>query len=309
MGKIIVIGNSLVEVSISDQISRLNDGVVAFAPNLIRTVVSGIGLNVALSLRTLGNRPDFLTLIGQDQIGDLIYSFISKAGIPTELVTRSEEESGISIISYHAGKDPGMLLDLKKAHDDRSLSQLPPVNYSDYKLAICCFIGFSRPYLDGFSSAGIPIAADVQVLSDVNDPEKQAYLANAEILFLSNQAIRGKELAFIKELQKRYDNQIIGVGMGEEGSLLALRSTGDIWHIPAVFTRPVVNTIGCGDALFSSFLHGFLKSGNPLQAMERAAVYASYKAGSNGASAGFLTEAELDDWTKRTAINVKRITF
>lgn len=308
MEKIIVVGNSLVEVSISEQISKLNDGVVAFAPNLIHTVVSGIGLNVAFSLQTLGNSPDFLTLIGQDQIGDLIYSFISKAGIPTGLVTRSEEESGIAIISYHAGKDPGMLLDLKKAHDDRSLSQLPPVNYSDYKLAICCFIGFSKPYLDGFSSAGIPIAADVQVLSDVNDPEKQAYLTNAEILFLSNQAIRGKELSFIKELQKRYGNHIIGVGMGEEGSLLALKSTEDIWHIPAVFTRPVVNTIGCGDALFSSFIHGFMESGDPLQAMEQAAVYASYKAGSNGASAGFLTAGEMDEWVKRTIINVKKIT-
>lgn len=309
MGKIIVIGNSLVEVSISNQISRIIGGVVAFVPNQIHSVVSGIGLNVALSLRKLGNRPDFLTLIGKDEIGELIYSYISKVGISTELVTRSEEESGIAIISYHVGEDPGMLLDLKKVHDDRSLSELPPVNYGDYELAVCCFIGFSKPYLNGFADAGIPIAADVQVLSDANDPEKKGYLENAEILFLSNQAIRGKELTFIKELQQRYNNNIIGVGMGEEGSLLALKSTGDIWHIPAAFTRPVVNTVGCGDALFSSFLHGFLESGDPLHAMEQAAVFASYKAGSSGASAGFLTKAELDDWVKRIPIKTKKITF
>lgn len=309
MGKIIVIGNSLVEVSIPSQITRSIEGVVAFVPNQIHSVVSGIGLNVALSLRTLGNRPDFLTLIGKDQIGELIYSFISKAGISTDLVTQSEEESGIAVIGHHVGEDPGMLLDLKKAHDDRSLSELPPVNYSDYELAICCFIGFSKPYLSGFASAGTPIAADMQVLGDVNDPEKKDYLANAEILFLSNQAIRGKELNFIKELHQHYNNNIIGVGMGEEGSLLALKSTGEIWHIPAVFTCPVVNTVGCGDALFSCFLHGFLESGDPLPAMERAAVFASYKAGSSGASAGFLTESELDDWVKRIPMKTKRITF
>lgn len=308
MEKVIVIGNSLLEISIPANHMGIAAGEVIFTQNDIQTCVSGIGFNVALSLHTLGRELEFLTLLGQDAVGTLIRAQIVEKGISANLVRQTEAESGIAIIRSQAGATPGILLDLKQAHDRKRIFEIPPVHYSDFSLAVCCFIRFSEGMLDGFSSAGIPIASDVQVIDDVNDPEKQPYLEHSEILFLSNQAIAGHEAAFLKALKKRYRSRIIAVGMGEKGTLMALRDQDELWHFPAVFTRPVVNTIGCGDALFSCFLHGYLKSGDPVRAMSEACVYASYKAGESGASRGFLNPDELAEWVGKTAVNGIKIT-
>ena len=60
-------------------------------------------------------------------------------------------------------------------------------------------------------------------------------------------------------------------------------------------TRPVVNTIGAGDALFSAFLHGYARSRDPYHALKMAIVFASYKIGAASAAEGFLDEAGLDE--------------
>ena len=62
----------------------------------------------------------------------------------------------------------------------------------------------------------------------------------------------------------------------------------------AVTTRPIISTIGAGDALFSSFVHVYGASGDPYLAIRRAMVFASYKIGATGASDGFLSAEELD---------------
>ena len=63
--------------------------------------------------------------------------------------------------------------------------------------------------------------------------------------------------------------------------------------IPAVSIRPVVNTVGAGDALFSAFAHFYVKGNDPTEALSKATVFASYKIGESGASKGFLTEDAL----------------
>ena len=59
-------------------------------------------------------------------------------------------------------------------------------------------------------------------------------------------------------------------------------------------TRPVVNTIGAGDALFSGFLHAQSQMHDPFEAMRKARLFASWKIGVSGAADGFLNASELD---------------
>ena len=77
---------------------------------------------------------------------------------------------------------------------------------------------------------------------------------------------------------------------GAEGALLYQKTTNTIQHLPAVFTRPIINTIGAGDALFSCFLHYYAKGEEPTNALHKAITFASYKIGDNGAANGFLSE-------------------
>ena len=78
------------------------------------------------------------------------------------------------------------------------------------------------------------------------------------------------------------------IGMGSEGALLALKKDNAMERIPIVHTRPLVNSIGAGDALFAAFLHFYAKTGDPYISLRKAQVFTSYKIGATSASDGFL---------------------
>ena len=67
--------------------------------------------------------------------------------------------------------------------------------------------------------------------------------------------------------------EVVGVGRGADGALLGLRD-GTLVRAGAVAPRGVVNTSGAGDALFASFLHGWLATGNPVDALRSAVLHA-----------------------------------
>jgi len=99
---------------------------------------------------------------------------------------------------------------------------------------------------------------------------------------------------WVRALWNRYDAPVVVIGRGMQGALLAVRGDGFLERVPAVYTRPVVSTIGAGDALFSSFVHVYASTGDPYLAIRRAMVFASYKIGTTGAADGFLSAGELE---------------
>ena len=118
-------------------------------------------------------------------------------------------------------------------------------------------------------------------------------MAYSDILFFSNEKISGKEEEFLKRIIETYNNKVIAIGLGENGVLMHIKEENKIKHYPAVKTREIINTIGAGDALFSSFIYFYNKTKDPHYAIEKAIIFASYKIGENGAAQGFLSEEEL----------------
>ncbi|MCA9979025.1 MAG: carbohydrate kinase family protein [Anaerolineales bacterium] len=82
--------------------------------------------------------------------------------------------------------------------------------------------------------------------------------------------------------------------MGREGALLAVRDDNCMERIPAAKVRPIVNTIGAGDALFSAFTHIYHRTNNPYEAIQKAVLFAGHKIGTAGAADGFLNNDELE---------------
>ena len=80
---------------------------------------------------------------------------------------------------------------------------------------------------------------------------------------------------------------------------MGVRSDTHLEWFPAVQTRPVVNTIGAGDAIFSTFIDHYVRTHDPYASIRAAIVFASYKIGEKGAAQGFLTAEALDDWIKK----------
>jgi ribokinase len=135
----------------------------------------------------------------------------------------------------------------------------------------------------------------VHAISHPEDEYNRAFMAAADILFMSDELLPSPPEAWVRQVVDRYGAEIAVVGLGAEGAILAVRSDGFLERIPAVRTREVVNTIGAGDALFSAFVHVYHRTADPYQAIQKALVFASYKIGATGAADGFLDEKGLDD--------------
>lgn len=269
----------------------------------INTTVSGVGYNIAKALTTLGNTVDFLSLIGQDDAGVLVKEALRRDNIAPAHVHAQLENTPQSVILYDPTGQRAIHTDLKDIQ-----KQVYPVesfeqSLSKTALAVLCNINFARPMLSRAQAAGVPIATDVHAISDLHDSYNQDYMAAATILFQSHENLPCTPEDWIYKLWGRYGTPVAVVGLGGDGALLAVRDDGFIERIPAVYTRPVVNTIGAGDALFSAFLHTYAVSRDPYAAIRKAVVFASYKIGVSGAADGFLSAAALDEWCAAICYN------
>jgi len=258
----------------------------------VNTTVSSVGYNIVKAIKTLGGEPIFFSVTGNDIYRDIIRKEIENIGINTEYVLPIAEKTSQSVILYNENKRK-IICDLKNVQEIKYPIEKIDEIINSIDIAVLCNINYSRDLLKKVKSYGKTIATDVHVLDDVNDKYSKDFMAYSDILFLSNEKILGREKEFLKRIIETYNNKIIAIGLGENGVLLYIREESKIIQYPAVKARDVVNTIGAGDALFSSFIYFYNKTKDPYYSIEKAIIFASYKIGENGAAQGFLTEEEL----------------
>jgi len=260
----------------------------------VNSSVSGVGYNIVKALNKLGDNPCFFSIIGNDIYKNIIIEDLEKDKINTKYILPLLDQTVQSGILYDNNRRK-ILLDLKNIQETKY-----PIKYieeiiSQIDIGIICNINFSRDFLKILKDNGKKVATDVHVISDINDDYNSDYIKYSNILFLSNENIRGNEDNMIKQLIQKYGHEIIVVTMGENGLLIYTKEKAEIKHFPAIKTREVVNTIGAGDALFSCFIHYYSKTKDPYYSIKLATIFASYKIGENGGAKGFLTENELEE--------------
>jgi acarbose 7IV-phosphotransferase len=300
MGRIFIAGLVNVETTVAIDGFPLDYFPVRYPFHGLHTAVSGVGWNIAYALHTLENLVDFATLIGGDANGQLVQSALAQSGIHDRLLVKGMDATAQSVILYDAGGRRQIHVDLKDIQTQIYPQHLAEHAVSECDLAVICNINFARPLLAVARAAGKPIATDVHALADLEDAYNTDFMQAATVLFLSDESLPDQPEAVAQYLLGRYAPEILVIGMGAKGALLAVRGDGFIGRYPAVSTRAVVNTIGAGDALFSAFLDRYLRYQDPYSALEAALVFASYKIGEKGAAEGFLTPGELNEWIETT---------
>lgn len=260
----------------------------------VETTVSGVGYNIAKALTVLGNTVNLQSIIGRDFLGNSIKPELEKANIDTDHVLQTIEETAQSVILYDKNGNRQINLDLKNLQETEYDETVFKKSLSECDLAVLCNINFNRKYLEIAKKMGKIIATDVHVISDIEDDYNNDFIRYSDILFMSNENIGGHEEDFMLEVAGRYKKKVIVTGLGDKGALIYTDKTGLVEHVDAVYTRKVVNTIGAGDALFSSFIHYYNKGFDPLECLKKAVYFASYKIGEKGAACGFIPENELE---------------
>ena len=292
MPKIIVAGLINIETTVKIDSFPIDYTPVRFAFHGVRSSVSGVGYNISKALKTLGHEVDFLSLIGQDIVGENIRAELDRIGISHEHVLGHLKETPQSAILYDPDGKRMINSDLKTIQETNY--PLVHLNLENVDLAVLANINFSRPMLEHVKSAGIPIATDIHTISTLDDGYNRDYMAHADILFMSNERLPVSPENWVHQLWESYETPVIGIGLGAEGTLVAIKAENRIERIPAKALRPIVNTIGSGDSLFSSFLHSYLINKDPFIAMKKAVLFAGYKIGVAGGGEGFMTSEQLE---------------
>lgn len=295
MSNILVSGLINLEISLKVESFPIEYTPVRFPFYGINSSVSGVGYNLAKALTILGNRVDFLSIIGKDQVSRLVSRALEDNFISSRYILNLMETTAHSVILYDNSGRRMINTDLK---DIQELSY--PLELGDQALERCpitvlCNINFSRPFLQKAHAMGKLIATDVHAISDIEDEYNYDFMAAADILFMSDEKLPCPPKEWIRRILKKYGNEIIVIGMGSQGALISVKTDRFIEKVSAVNTRPVINTIGAGDALFACFLHYYVQNRDPYEAIRKAVVFASYKIGESSAAEGFLSETGLED--------------
>ena len=246
-------------------------------------------------------------MTGKDLNSSLIEADMNNHSWDSSFISQSLKETPVSVVLFDKEGKRRIFCDLKDIQDsvisDIDMDKL----FENCDTAIVCNINFSRPLLKEAKKRNIPVATDVHVLGDINDEYNKEFMEYADVLFLSDENIKGDCKDFSLRIFEKYNNDIIVMGLGSKGAMMYSKKDSVIYNIDAVYTRPVVNTVGAGDALFSEFVHYYNKKLDEIECLKRAVVFASYKIGESGAAVGFCDEKTIEKYVSDIKFNVKII--
>ncbi len=258
----------------------------------VDTAVSGVAYNVARALTTLGDSVTFLSMTGRDFPAEYIRSTLAANGISAEHLRPVLAQTPSSVVLYDGEGRRQIYCDLKDIQE--KAYGFTPDLLEGVDIVAACNINFNRPLVALAKGLGKTIATDVHVMRSIHDDYNRDFLECADIVFLSDEGIQGDWREFLWQLAEAYGTKIIVLGRGSQGAGLYLRQENRVFEVPAAQVGPIVNTVGAGDALFSTFLHYYAQGEHPVEALVRAQLFASAKIGTSGAARGFVTEEEID---------------
>lgn len=274
----------------------------------ITSSVSGTAYNISKALTTLGDKILLSSHIGDDLVGRTIISEAKKSKIDVSNIKCSLESTPNTVVLVDIYKNAQTYCDLKNVQDIESSFDIEKENILASDLVVLCNSNFNRPLLKKAKELGKKIATDVHIIGDVDDPFNSDFMKYSDIVFLSERGIKGKNYEdFLVEIYNKYHNEIIVLGEGREGAMILDGKKRIVYHIDAITIRDIVNTVGSRDALFSAFLHFYLKGKDSLEALKLAEIFTSYKIGESGSAIGFLKETQVNKLAKTIDFAVYKI--
>jgi ribokinase len=264
---------------------------VRYAPHGITSAPSGVGLNVALALHTLGAEVNLCAFVGEDATGEVMRKHLERSGLNLFLEPVPAHPQSVVLVSPDGQR--AIHTDLK----DLQARAFTPANLEralhGADAALICNLNASRPALHLARTAGIPIYTDLHAIRDLENPYDTEFLECAQVVCFSAEHLNDPVVIGLEMLRRHANIRTVVIGAGERGAWL-LEHDRDPHLEPAVPNPNVLSTVGAGDALCSSFAYFHAKTGDARFGIARAVRFASHKVGFVGGSSGFVGGAELE---------------
>jgi len=264
---------------------------VRYATSPLRLDVAGVGGNVARGLTKLGNEVRLATFLAEDDAGRLARDTLAREGLVGPGILGADATAQSAVLVDPAGRRH-ITTDLKDLPTARYPVELFRTLLTGADLASMSTIGFARDLLPVAADAGVPIAVDLQATSGLDDSYAADWIAHASIVFASAESLTVSPVEFAEQILARRKARVVVVGTGARGCLLATPGR-EPRTVAAWAPFGVTDTTGAGDALFTGFLHTWLRTGDPGQAIATAVLSAGWAVGFAG-TGRYPTSADLD---------------
>ena len=268
-------------------------------PDMINTDVGGAGFNSAMALRWLGNEVDFMSMVSKQYSRMQIEAHLQKQNVDlsTDYVLPKLAGMPTSVILYCNGKKQTFedVKDIRTVEYDVDLFER---QIKDKDMVLISNCNFCRPLIGLAKKYNKPLAVNVRSMRAEKIAQKADFLAAADILYISDDDLECSPFECIEECRAKYNPEIVIMGVGSKGAILYTREDNSILEYKPVKTNEIVNTVGAGNAMYSAFLHYYLKTKDAKESIKDALLFASYKIGFVGASNGFMTEEQIEQWKR-----------
>ena len=296
MGKFVVAGITQIETIVKVEKIPIDFHLVTAMPDSIHMSAGGDAYNESLALVWLGNEVSFCSMVGKNFDMNLINPPDRQITLWTEHMLKTMDDTPIEVILYDKARRQQIFEDIKNLREvpydmDRAI---PLIDASD--MVVLANANFCRPFVEQAKKANKPIAVNIRNFRREKEKFNTDFLGSADILYFGDDSLDEDPFDFVKSIEQTYGTKIIILGQGAEGLILYDREEDIIAHYNTVKTNEVVNTAGAGNALFSCFLHFYLKDGDSVAAIKNALLFASYKIGYMGTSNGFMTPEQVEQW-------------
>lgn len=268
-------------------------------PDSVNSGIGGAGFNEAMALRWLGDDVDFMSMIARSMSRRQVQAQLKMADVElnTDYVLPTLDGMPTAVILYAKGKKQTFedVKDIRNVPYDEEIFES---QIQDKDMVLISNCNFCRPVLKLAKKYNKPLALNVRSMRAEKIANKEDFLEAADIVYISDDDIDGDPYDCINECRRKYNTEIIIMGLGSRGVILYTREDNSVLEYNSVKTHEIVNTVGVGNAIFSAFLHYYVKTGDAKDAIKNALLFSSYKMSFVGTSNGFMTEEQIEQWRK-----------
>lgn len=296
MSKFLVAGVTQIET-----IVRVDKIPVSYAPltstqDSIYTAMGGDAYNESLALKWLGDDVTFMSIVGRNQDLGMINPPERKITLSTDYIIPQMQETPTEVVLYDKQRKQQIFEDIKDLRENvYDMNVVTPIAGA-CDMMVLANANFCRPFAKTAAELGKPIAVNIRSYNPEKEKYNTDFLEPAKVLYFSDDTLSEDPYDFIDRMASTYGTEVIILGQGSEGLILFDKTKNIKAHYKTVKTNEVVNTIGAGNALFACFLHFYMETGDSVNAIKNALLFASYKIGYMGTSNGFMTVDQLEQW-------------
>lgn len=290
--KILISGVVNLETSLKIEKFPIEYNSLNFVNDRISSNLGGVGFNITKALKTLGSDIRFFTLMGKDFLGEIIDYKMRDEQID---LIKAESLTGTpqSVVIYDKRGERQINTDLKDIHLKNEIeAQIIEKALENVEFGILTNVIYSKVFVSHMIKKAIPFATDLQAIDHYSNEYNKIFIENAEILFLSNDNLKCREEEFIEYVLSNHKAKIVCVGKGKKGLIIGEKN-GEIKEYEAPKVE-VVNSIGAGDALFSSFIHFYLNDFELEKSIKKALIFVGEKIKTSNSALGFSDEEKIN---------------